>query len=871
MTSRDTSARLQPDSFRKILKLEESKSFKDTAVMGGLDRFLERRASDINAITGDASELLGVSYSRMTPSQRQEWVRRWLVRLEGFAPSVPSGQALEGSSPKGEDQRESLPPEGGELAEARSATSLKVPPTRAVPTPSSHPPSARREYKGVALTLDSPVDRLRGVDTKLSARLRRLGVSTTRDLLYLFPRRHNDFSKVAKISELVPGEEQTIVATVWEASETAFGKGKLKATEAVVSDETGNMKVIWFGQPYLARVLKTNSRVAISGRVDVYKGQMQFQSPEFEILDRQESLIHTGRLVPVYPLTEGLTPRRLRSLVWQALEPLAPRIEEFLPENTRERAGLTTLPQAIMQAHYPDDLPSLGAARRRLAFDEFFLIQMAVLMRRKNWQEAVEGIPIQTDSKILESFLTSLPFSLTVAQERCVREVLSDMKRGTPPMNRLLQGEVGSGKTVVALAALLVAAASGYQGSIMVPTEVLADQHFATVSRLLGGLARPLQEQNLITIYLDSFPRPISVGLITGSTRGALKRELLRRVSEGTLDIVIGTHALIQEGVEMPQLALAVADEQHRFGVMQRAALRQKGKGLGEAGGGNPLALPHSPHLLVMSATPIPRTLALTLYGDLDISTIDQLPPGRQQVLTRHVTPERRDAAYGFVRKEVGNGRQAFVICPLIEESEVVEARAATEEYERLSTEVFPDLRLGLLHGRMASRDKEEIMGRFRDGEIDILVSTAVVEVGIDVPNATVMVIEGAHLFGLSQLHQFRGRVGRGEHRSYCLLLSEYSSSEARERLSAVERIHDGFQLAEVDLSLRGPGDFFGTRQSGLPTLRVARLSDQELLKDAREEAAELLRDDPGLQKPSHEPLSREVSRFLGQVRDEVS
>ncbi|MCE2464180.1 MAG: ATP-dependent DNA helicase RecG, partial [Dehalococcoidia bacterium] len=742
------------------------------------------------------------------------------------------GESPAGPIPSGREKEDSSPP-------------LKGPPLKPTPIP-----------RGVSL--DSPVDRLRGVDAKLSGKLLKLDVATIRDLLYLLPRRHNDFSNFASISELVVGEEQTIVATVWEAREKTLGqKGRLKATEAVVSDETGNIRVVWIGQPYVARVLKPNSRVALSGKVEAYRGQLQFQSPEFEILDKQESLIHTGRLVPVYPGTEGLTPRRLRSIIWQALEQWVPRMEDFIPEDLRKRAKLAPLPEAILQGHYPDDLISLERARKRLAFDEFFLIQMAVLKRRRSWRDAAEGISVQANPKVRDGFIASLPFSLTDAQERCLWEILADMARGTPSMNRLLQGEVGSGKTVVALAGLLEAVASGYQGSIMVPTEVLAEQHFATVSRLLGGLARPLREENLITVYLDSLPRPISVGLLTGSTRAALKRELQQRVSEGTLDIAIGTHALIQEGVEFPRLALAVVDEQHRFGVMQRAALRQRSG--------------TTPHLLVMSATPIPRTLALTIYGDLDVSTIDQLPPGRQQVLTRNVPPERRDAAYGFVRKEVRNGRQAFVICPLIEESDAVEARAATEEYERLSTEVFPDLRLGLLHGRMTPGEKEEVMGRFRNGDTDILVSTAVVEVGIDIPNATVMVVEGAHRFGLSQLHQFRGRVGRGENKSYCLLLSDYSTPEAKERLSAVERIHDGFQLAEVDLSLRGPGDYFGTRQSGLPALRVARLSDHDLLKSAREEAAMLLQDDPDLRKPHHESLAREVARFLDRVRAEVS
>ena len=806
-------------------------------MVGGLDRFLEQHASEFTAIA--SGDDLSVPYRDLTPSQRREWVQNWLVRLEDIESlsvaleEVPGdGESPAGPIPSNHDEEDSSP-------------TLKGPPLKPTPIPTG-------------VSLDSPVDRLRGVNVKLSGKLLKLDVSTIRDLLYLLPRHHNDFSNFSSISELVVGEKQNIIATVWEARETTLGqKGKLKATEAVVSDETGNIRVVWIGQPYVARVLKPNSRVALSGKVEAYKGQLQFQGPEFEILDRQESLIHAGRLVPVYPGTDGLPTRKLRSIVWQALEQWVPRMEDFMPEDLRKKARLVSLPEAILEAHYPDDLISLEMARKRLAFDEFFLIQMAVLQRRRSWQDAAEGISVQANPKVRDGFIASLPFSLTDAQERCLGEILADMARGTPPMNRLLQGEVGSGKTVVALAGLLEAVASGYQGSIMVPTEVLAEQHFATVSRLLGGLARPLREENLITVYLDSLPRPISVGLITGSTRAALKRELQQRVSEGTLDIAIGTHALIQEGVEFPRLALAVVDEQHRFGVMQRAALRQRSG--------------TTPHLLVMSATPIPRTLALTIYGDLDVSTIDQLPPGRQRVLTRNVPPERRDEAYGFVRKEIRNGRQAFVICPLIEESDAVEARAATEEYERLSTEVFPDLRLGLLHGRMTPGEKDEVMGRFRNGETDILVSTAVVEVGIDVPNATVMVVEGAHRFGLSQLHQFRGRVGRGENKSYCFLLSDYSTPEAKERLSAVERIHDGFQLAEVDLSLRGPGDYFGTRQSGLPALRVARLSDHDLLKSAREEAARLLQDDPDLRKPHHESLSREVARFLDKVRAEVS
>ena len=416
-------------------------------------------------------------------------------------------------------------------------------------------------------------------------------------------------------------------------------------------------------------------------------------------------------------------------------------------------------------------------------------------------------------------------------------------------MSRLLQGEVGSGKTVIALAALLTAAACGFQGAIMAPTEVLAEQHFLTVGRLLEELVMPTLRGHLLSVRLDSHPQPISVGLLLSSTPAKAKREIHQMLAAGALDVVIGTHAVIQENVEIPNLALAVVDEQHRFGVMQRAALRERGQ---------------RPHMLVMSATPIPRTLALTLYGDLDLSTIDELPPGRQPIQTKHFGPERRSSIYDFVRKEIASGRQAFFIYPLIDESEAINARAAVKERDRLAQEVFPDLRVGLLHGRMSTGEKKEAMDAFRHGSLDILVSTPVVEVGIDVPNATVMVIEGADRFGLAQLHQFRGRVGRGEHASYCVLVAESPSEEAKERLAAMEEIDDGFKLAEKDLKQRGPGDYFGTRQSGLPDLRMARLDDTDLLSLARQEAETLLDRDPTLSQHPELRESLTQSTFAG-------
>jgi len=484
-------------------------------------------------------------------------------------------------------------------------------------------------------------------------------------------------------------------------------------------------------------------------------------------------------------------------------------------------------------------------ARVRLAFDELFILQLGVLSRKRNWQESQSASPFSVEASVLDAFLQSLPFKLTAAQQKVLKELLADLQK-PQPMSRLLQGEVGSGKTVVATAALLMAAANGYQGAFMAPTEILAEQHFATICQLLSRVGHLEREEDYLCSYSGLLPRPLTVALLIGDISQVRKQELQQYILDGDIDIVIGTHALIQKGVEFQRLGLAVVDEQHRFGVTQRSALRQKGL---------------RPHVLVMTATPIPRTLALTLYGDLDLSVIDQLPPGRQAVKTRWLKPEQRESAYAFIRRQVASGRQAFIICPLIEESEVIQARAAIAEYERLSQEVFPELRLGLLHGRMPAAEKDKVMRRFRSGEVDILVSTPVVEVGIDVPNATVMLVESADRFGLSQLHQFRGRVGRGQEQSYCMLLAQNPSVVAKERLDLIEKIQDGFELAEEDLKLRGPGEFFGTRQSGMPDLKMAKLSDVPLLELARSEAIRLFEKDKSLDKPEHALLAKELAR----------
>ena len=825
MATQETGAPSWAGAFQNILNIEESHGFDNKAVMGGLDKFLVRWSEDMAAqAAGNEGFLLKESYDSMSAAVREDWVAQWREALGG--PPNPN-----------------KPPKPDPAAQKKKTAAKKKPAYKAPPD---------------EVTVDAPVNRLRGVDTKLTARLKRLDVETIRDLLYLFPRRHEDYSTAVKISELSPGEECTVVATIWEAREVAKGpKGGRRDTEAVLSDETGNLKVIWFGQRYLARSLKPGSQIAISGKASVFRGQLVFENPEHEMLDASGSGAHTGRLVPIYPLTEGLTRRNMRRLTWQTVQNWVGGLEDALPDDILARTELMPLLDAVYQAHYPKEMETWELARRRLAFDELFTLQLAVLARRRMQHDNIKGIEIIAPANVIDGFYQTLPFPLTKAQRRCIQEIEADFRAGTPPMSRLLQGEVGSGKTVVALSALLSAAAAGYQGAMMVPTEVLAEQHFQSIGNLLSGLARPVQEPHLLSVYLDHMDRPVSIGLLTGSSRAPVKRELTKMAADGTLDILVGTQALIQEGISLPRLALAVADEQHRFGVIQRSALQERGQ--------------DNPHTLIMSATPIPRTLSLTLFGDLDISTIDEMPAGRQEVATRRLEPEQRDTAYGFIRRQVEEGRQAFVVCPLVDESETIESKAATEEYQRLSQDIFPDLSLGLLHGRMPGKEKDKVMRQFRDGELDILVSTPVVEVGIDVANATVMMIDGADRFGLAQLHQFRGRVGRGEHKGYCILMSDTVSETAKERLSALARIQDGFKLAEVDLELRGPGDFFGTRQSGLPSLKMAHLTDLELLEMARNEATKLMEDDPDLKQPDHAGIAAQVARFVDQASANVA
>jgi ATP-dependent DNA helicase RecG len=803
------------DKLIKILVAEREDGCRDRVVIGRLDSFLAVWVREATAETGPASQSLvaGVTarlqgYAQKSVTERETAIRETLKDLQT-------------------DGREQVPDKVHKPAQAEVV--------REKPRRSEQP----------ALDLESPVSVVKGMGSAQARRLERLGVHTIKDLVYFFPRRYDDFSQSKTISQLQYGEEVTIIGVVQEAKNQKTRKGIL-LTKAVISDGTGAVEAVWFNQPYMARQLRPGRQIVLSGQVDQYLGRLTFQSPQWE--PWKDKLVHTGRLVPVYPLTEGLSARRLRTLIQSVAERWAPQVADSLPSSLRRRYNLIDVTAAIRQIHFPDDWDSLAQARHRLCFDEFLLVQLGVLKQRLSWQQR-PGRPMAVDDAILNAFVNALPFTLTAAQQRVLGEITNDLQQPRP-MSRLLQGDVGSGKTVVALAAMLVAVANGMQAVIMAPTEILAEQHYDTLTTILHGVADKVHERDAMAARLLS---GVQVGLLVGSLGQTQKEERRRQIAAGELGIVVGTHALIQEGVIFKDLGLAIIDEQHRFGVAQRAALRQKG---------------HNPHVLVMSATPIPRTLALTIYGDLDISTIDELPPHRQKVITKWLAPLERERSYAFLRGQVETGRQAFIICPLIEESEKVEAKAAVSEYKRLQHGVFPDLRLGLLHGRMGSGDKEEVMTRFRQGEYDVLVTTPVVEVGIDVPNATVMLVEEADRFGLAQLHQFRGRVGRGEHQSYCLLLAETPSLEGEQRLKIIETTQDGFLLAEEDLKMRGPGEFFGTRQSGLPDLRVAKLGDVRVLEEARRAALELFREDPTLSQPEHQLLAQKVREFWGTETD---
>ena len=683
-----------------------------------------------------------------------------------------------------------------------------------------------------------PVSAVPGVGMTKARALRKIGIKTVEDLLYYFPRRYLDRSDIRQIKDLQVGMDATVVGQVVGAE---IQRGRRNRFVLTLSDGTGFLQCVWFhGLQFLPKAFGRGDQVAVSGRIGMFGHIYQMVHPEFDRLSAAGSTpVHTSKIIPLYPSSQALDRAQLdsrgfRRTLHACLSTFGAGIRETLPDEIRKRQKLATLRYALQNVHFPESAEALKHARRRLKFDELFYLELLLALRRKVLERGQKGLVLRNVGEKTRELVKHLPFELTAAQRRVLREIYADM-RSDRPMHRLLQGDVGSGKTVVALVAMLMAVENGYQAAIMAPTEILAEQHFLNIRSFLQEL-------------------DVRVRLLIGGQAAAERKAILEEVATGEADIVVGTHALIQEGVRFAKLGLVVIDEQHRFGVIQRRLLQEKGP---------------NPDVLVMTATPIPRTLSLTLYGDLDISVIDELPAGRKKVRTVWRPAEKRAAIYKFVRDEVKKGRQAYIVFPLVEESEKSDLKAATESYERMKASVFKGLQVGLLHGRMANAEKEAVMRAFKAGEIQILVSTTVIEVGVDVPNATIMVIEHAERFGLTQLHQLRGRVGRGGEQSYCILISyDPVSEEAKQRLETMVKTSDGFKIAEVDLRLRGPGEFFGTRQHGFPALRIADVvHDYDLLVKAREEAFRLIESDPHLTAPEHQRIR---DHFLRHYRERL-
>ncbi|MGH2663331.1 MAG: ATP-dependent DNA helicase RecG [Actinomycetota bacterium] len=711
-----------------------------------------------------------------------------------------------------------------------------------------------------ALSPDSPATAVGGWTGKYKGALESLGVRTIGDLLHHYPRRYLDRSKVEKIGDLRIGQEATFIATVKKVTTARLAKKRTLVTVRVF-DGTGYVLLTWFSQPWAARKHRAGQEVLASGKIGAFRGSLRIQNPAVEVLKGGDAdYVHTGRIVPIHPAGEGVSPGVIRRMAYDALRRIGP-IDDPIPADIRRRQTLPALDSALRNIHFPDDDGDERRARDRLKFDELFFLELGVAFRKHRVEAETEGFAHDLSGPLADRFVDALPFELTDAQRRAVEEVAKDM--ATPhPMNRLLQGEVGSGKTVVALYGCMAAVQSGHQAAIMAPTEVLAGQHLRTVEALLGPIGgrrvaggAPAQPDAQASLLGGEDPDGPAYALLTASVTGKERQRVLEAVKAGQVDVLVGTHALVQEAVDFAGLSLAVVDEQHRFGLHQRIALKEKGA---------------SPDVLIMTATPIPRTLALTYYGDLDVSVLHELPAGRQPVKTRIVrTAAERREAYDLVQEQVGEGRQAFVVCAAIDEDNQLEVKATEKEAERLATEVFPDLRIAMLHGRMRPKEKDARMEAFRAGDADVLISTTVIEVGVDVANATVMLVENAERFGLAQLHQLRGRIGRGGYPSFCVLSDESApdNEDAKERLRAMARTTDGFELADDDLRLRGEGTLFDIRQSGLPDLKLARLAyDTDLVRRAREEAFELIGSDPDLS--GHPELRAELERRFADSID---
>lgn len=827
------------EKLRKFIKLEIERGYDNRAVVGGLDKILTSWEAEAHNLRVPEDIIQQVKTTLAEYAQYS--IKQRGAALQSLLQKITLLNVEESTqNPTAQPGVKQTPPTPPALRHVEAEKPQPLTAAKPAAQPAQQP--ARPATGSTSVGLNAPLTVLSGVGARHAETFRHLGVNTLGDLLFYFPRRYDDYSKLKPINRLQYNEEVTVIATVMSSSTRSVRDGRVKITEIVISDDTGYLRLTWFNQPWVASRLKSGDQVVVSGRIDMYLGRLVMNNPECEPLDQEH--LHTNRIVPVYPLSSNITQRWLRRQMHQTVSFWAPRVPDFLPASTRQAAGLPDLPTALLQVHFPDSTEKLDAARERLAFDEIFLLQLGVLRQKRTWQQArARTFPI-TDEWLQEQ-ISRLPFELTAAQQRAIQDVRHDLSLGQP-MNRLLQGDVGSGKTVIAALAAAAITSQGAQAAFMAPTSILAEQHYRS---LLG----------LLTPEGDRPNPPLQAGeirLLLGDTPEAEKREIRNGLADGSIKLIIGTHALIESPVEFSCLQLAIIDEQHRFGVAQRSTLRSKGE---------------NPHLLVMTATPIPRSLALTIYGDLDLSVMDEMPPGRQPVETLLIPPVERENAYQMVRNQVEKGHQAFIICPLVEKGENDDSKAAVEEHARLQKEVFPELKLGLLHGRLKPEEKDRVMTAFREKEYQVIVSTSVVEVGVDIPNATIMLVEGANRFGLAQLHQFRGRVGRGADHSFCLLIPETEDALENERLMVMTQTNDGFVLAEHDLNQRGPGDFLGTRQAGFADLRMASLTDVRLIEKARKHAQEIFERDPDLSTPENIELEKMVNRFWLGGRGDIS
>jgi len=672
---------------------------------------------------------------------------------------------------------------------------------------------------------------LKGVGPKRAKSLAGKGINTVEELLYYFPRRYEDRTNFTKISELREGQINTIKAQVLSGfARNSWRRRRFSITEAVLTDNTGKISCVWFNQPYLEGYLKPEAFLILYGKVESYNGKLQMNNPEFEFIENQDDdSLNVGRIVPVYTLPQGLSQRSMRSLIKNALDEFLPKINDSLPFDLRSRNKLINLAQSLLNIHFPQDLDLQIQAHKRLSFEEFIIFQLPLVLRKLHRKEK-NGTKHIIDGKLISDYVPRLPFVLTSAQQKVLKEIKLDMASGQA-MQRLLQGDVGSGKTVIATIACLIAIQSGHQAAFMAPTEILARQHYEKISHQLKGLMFG--------------GRKLNVGFLAGQDKQ--KEKIYQDIKNGKIDLIIGTHALLQEELRFKNLSFIVIDEQHKFGVGQRALLPKKGD---------------NPDVLIMTATPIPRTLAITLYGDLDISVINELPAGRIPIKTIHLDQSNVQNAYAIAKEELNYGRQVYIIYPVIDESYVLDIAGAKKMFDQLKAEEFKNYRLGLIHGQLKAKEQEEIMLKFKNKELDLLVSTTILEVGIDIPNASCMIISFAERFGLSQLHQLRGRIGRGKLNSFCMLISDAQSQEAKARLSAMVASCDGFYISEQDLKIRGPGEFFGNRQHGLAELKIANpLTQMQLLKAAREEAILLLKQDMHLEEKAHQLLREKLLR----------